>query len=112
MVGRAYNSGDAVACEVITETIALLSVWIGNIIDLLEPDVIILGGGVASMLNPFFPEIQDRLPGCCINQRCREIPLLPAQYGEDAGIAGGAALCFETPVPATGAEASETVPKG
>jgi glucokinase len=112
MVGRAYNSGDAVACEVITETIALLSVWIGNIIDLLEPDVIILGGGVASMLNPFFPEIQDRLPGCCINQRCREIPLLPAQYGEDAGIAGGAALCFETPVPATGPEASETVPKG
>jgi glucokinase len=112
MVGRAYDSGDAVAREVIEETIALLSVWIGNIIDLLEPDVIILGGGVASMLNPFFPEIQDRLPACCINQRCLEIPLPPAQYGEDAGIAGGAALCFDIPVPAPGAEPSETVANG
>jgi len=30
-----------------------------------------------------------------VNQRCQEIPLLSARYGEDSGIAGGAALCFD-----------------
>lgn len=96
MVGNAYAAGDALAREVMSETFDALAFWLGNIIDLLEPDAIILGGGVGSMLKPFFGEIHDRLPRCSINQRCQEIPLLAAQYGEDAGIAGGAALCVES----------------
>lgn len=95
MVGQAYTEGDALAGEVLRETVELFSFWLGNIVDLLEPDIMIVGGGVASMLTPFFREIQDRLVECCLNHRCREIPLVPARYGEDAGVAGGAALCFE-----------------
>jgi glucokinase len=97
MVGQAAAAGDAVASEVLRETVELLSFWFGNIVDLLEPDVMIVGGGVASMLQPFFGQIRDRLPGCCVNQRCKEIPLVAARYGEDSGVAGGAALCFEAP---------------
>ena len=95
MVGQAAATGDAAASEVLQETVELLSFWFGNIVDLLEPDVMIVGGGVASLLKPFLGEIKDRLPGCCVNQRCKEIPLVSARYGEDAGIAGGAALCFD-----------------
>jgi glucokinase len=95
MVGAAATAGDPAATEVLLETVELLTFWLGNIVDLLEPDVVIVGGGVAAMLEPFFGEIRDRLPGCCVNQRCTEIPLLPARYGEGAGIAGGAALCFD-----------------
>jgi glucokinase len=93
MVGSAYVDGDPTAKEILLETIDLLSVWIGNTIDLLEPDVIIIGGGAATMLGPLFDEIRGRLPGYCINSRCQEIPILKARYGADAGIAGGAALC-------------------
>jgi glucokinase len=95
MVGAAASAGDAAASEVIQETVELLSFWFGNIVDLLEPDVMIVGGGVASMLKPFLGEIRGRLPACCVNQRCQEIPLVSARYGEDAGVAGGAALCFD-----------------
>lgn len=94
VVGQAYAAGDPMAKEILIETIDLLSLWLGNIVDLLEPDVMIIGGGVASMLNPLFDEIRKRLPSCCINSRCQEIPLLKARYGEDAGVAGGAALCW------------------
>jgi glucokinase len=97
MVGQAVAAGDGAASEVLEETVELLSFWFGNIVDLLEPDVMIVGGGVAAMLQPFFGEIRDRLPGCCVNQRCKEIPLVAARYGEDSGVAGGAALCFEAP---------------
>ncbi len=92
MVGQAYVAGDRAAREVLVETVELLTLWLGNIVDLLDPDVLIVGGGVAAMLHPFFGQIRDRLPSCSVNPRCHEIPLVPACYGEDAGIAGGAAL--------------------
>jgi glucokinase len=95
MVGRASAAGDAIAKETMEETVELLSIWLGNMIDLLDPDVIIIGGGVSPMLAAFFPEIRNRLPRWCINSRSQEIPLLKARYGADAGIAGGAALCAQ-----------------
>ena len=96
IVGRAFGAGDPLAKEILLETVDFLAIWLGNIVDLLEPDVMILGGGVATMLGPFFGEIRNRLPAWCVNSRCLEIPLVPARYGESAGIAGGAALCAES----------------
>ncbi len=95
MVGRAYAAGDLLAKEVLQETAMFLTVWLGNIVDLLEPDVMIIGGGVASLLQPLFGEIRGQLPSWCVNSRCQEIPLVMARYGTDSGIAGGAALCRE-----------------
>ncbi len=93
MVGAAYTSGDATAREVLQETSDLLTVWLGNIVDLLDPDVIVIGGGVAAMLTPFFDDIRKQLPKWCVNPHASEIPLVRAYYGADAGIAGAAALC-------------------
>jgi glucokinase len=95
MVGRAFLEGDLLAKEVLQETAMFLAVWLGSIVDLLEPDVMIVGGGVASMLQPFFQDIRDQIPRWSVNSRSREIPLVAAYYGADAGIAGGAALCRE-----------------
>jgi glucokinase len=93
MVGRAHAAGDPVAKEVMRETLDLLAYWLGSIIDLLEPDVIVIGGGVSSLLAPFLDEIRERWRGACLNPSPLDIPLLLAHYGEDAGIAGAAALC-------------------
>lgn len=93
LVGRAYAAGDALAREVLEETVELLTAWLSNIVDLLDPDVLVMGGGVAAMLKPFFDDITTGLPTWCVNPRASRIPLLMAHYGADAGIAGGAALC-------------------
>ena len=98
MVGKAYAAGDALARETLEETVELLAAWLGNMVDLLDPDVVVIGGGVAAMLRPFFDDIQRRLPTWCVNSRVSEIPLVMARYGADAGIAGGAALCVEDSV--------------
>jgi glucokinase len=95
MVGQASAGGDALAKEVLQETVRLIALWLSNIIDLLEPDVIVIGGGVAAMLRPMFGDLTNEIAEYCIITRCREIPLLEAHYGADAGIAGGAALCSE-----------------
>src|SRR6202451_104324 len=96
LVGKAYLAGDIAAREVLQQTSELLAIWLGNIVDLLDPDVIVMGGGVAAMLQPFFAEIKRLLPRWCVNPRASEIPLLMAHYGPDAGIAGGAALVVST----------------
>ena len=93
LVGQAFVAGDALAREILLETVEVLTPWLGNIVDLLDPDVLVMGGGVATMLKPFFEDIKNRLPEWCVNPRASEIPLLMAHYGADAGIAGGAALC-------------------
>jgi glucokinase len=92
MVGKACQAGDAVAKDVIKETLDVVAFWLGNIVDLLEPDVIIMGGGVSSMLAPFLDEIRQRWNGAVLNPWPDKIPLVLARYGEDAGIAGAAAL--------------------
>jgi glucokinase len=92
-VGQAFREGDAVAKEVLDEIALLLTVWLGNIVDLLEPDCIVVGGGVAAMMAPYLEHISATLPKWSINQRAAEIPLVMARYGADAGIAGAAALC-------------------
>jgi len=96
MVGKAAEADDPLAKEILAQTCEYLAVWLGNIVDLLEPEVIILGGGAAAMLRPCFGEIQKRMKNWCVNSRYQEIPIVPAFYGENAGIAGGAALCISS----------------
>jgi glucokinase len=95
-VGQANAAGDPLAREILLETVELLAVWLGNTVDFLEPDAMIIGGGVMAMLNPFFDQLRERAARHSVNSRCSEIPLLPAHYGADSGIAGGAALCNRT----------------
>ena len=92
-VGEAYRAGDALAAEVLEETSDLLTVWLGTIVDILEPDVMVVGGGVAELMSSFFGRMVKHLPQWAINPRATEIPLLMARYGADAGIAGAASLC-------------------
>ena len=93
IVAEAFRQGDSLACEVLRETADYLAIWIGNVIDLLEPDVFIFGGGIAHLMSGFFGRIREQLPKWCVNQRFAEMPMVLAKYGSDAGIAGAAALC-------------------
>lgn len=96
MAGKAWREGDPLAGAVLAETVEVITIWLGNMIDLWEPDVIIFGGGMSELIAAWFGNIRERLPAWCVNSRCGEIPLVRAQYGEDSGIAGGAALCVST----------------
>ncbi|HEV2289552.1 MAG TPA: ROK family protein [Candidatus Acidoferrales bacterium] len=94
MVGAAWRGGDKFSALILEETATFLAIWLGTIVDLLEPDVIIFGGGMGELMSEWFPFIRKELAHWTINSRASEIPLLRARYGEDSGIAGGAALCL------------------
>src|SRR5262249_7996729 len=93
IVAKAYAEGDRLAAEILTESAEMLALWLSNMVDLFDPDVIVIGGGAAGLYRAFFDFLKHRVPKLSVNPRGGEVPILPARYGADSGIAGGAALC-------------------
>jgi glucokinase len=93
IIAKAYAAGDKFATDLLHHTIEMLALWLSNMIDLLDPDVIVIGGGAAALYLPFFDRLRERIPQFTVNPHAHEVPLVSARYGADSGIAGGAALC-------------------
>ena len=91
-VFAAWSSGDPLATQILDEVAEALAVWFGNLIDMFEPEVIVMGGGVGTSLAPLFDRIRQRSQAWSVNPRASEIPVVLAKYGVDAGLAGSAAL--------------------
>lgn len=56
---RAYSNGDPKATDIIPKFILYLSVTIANVISLLNPERVVLGGGVSDSLPLVIYEIRD-----------------------------------------------------
>jgi len=93
IVGKASEAGDPLAREILSDTTEMLALWLSNMVDLFDPEIIVIGGGVSAMLRPFFEQLRQRVPQYAVNPWAREVPIVEARYGAEAGIAGGAALC-------------------
>lgn len=95
IVGQAWKQGDPLATEVLKETAELLAVWFGNMVDVLDPEVIVVGGGVSELMEPWFDQVAQKLPSWTVNPGANEVPIRMAKYRADAGIAGAAALSVQ-----------------
>jgi glucokinase len=93
IVGKAADLEDGLAKKIVTDAVERLALWLSNIVDLLDPEVIVIGGGAAALYFPLFDVMRKRLAEFAVNPRANEAQLVSARYGADSGIAGGAALC-------------------
>lgn len=94
IVSKAAARGDKFAVEVLKEATERLAVWLGNIIELLEPDVIVLGGGIGPLMMSYAGHIRESLETWAINPRWQGIPIVEAKYGSESAMVGAAALCL------------------
>lgn len=92
IVAKAAAQGDKLAAEVLREIAERLGIWLGNIIELLDPDAIVVGGGAGRVMMSQIDRIREALETWSINPRWREIPILAAKYGAESAVAGAAAL--------------------
>jgi glucokinase len=69
-----------------------LGAWLGGIVSLLDPDIIVLGGGVTQIGEPLFERLRAIVPLRTINPYANRIPIMPAQFGAEAGVVGAAAV--------------------
>src|SRR5215467_9284273 len=68
VVCNASDAGDALARSIMQETADLLAVWLGNVIDLLEPEIIVVGGGLGASMTQWLQPIQNNLLRWTINR--------------------------------------------
>lgn len=91
-LARAAASGDVLATRLIEETGEMLGAWLGSVISLLDPSIVVLGGGVSRIGAPLFEKIRQTAPQRTVNPFAAQIPIVPAQLGPDVGIFGAAAV--------------------
>jgi len=78
------------------EFIERIGAWLGGIVSLLDPGVIVLGGGVMldSRGEDLFAKLREMVPTRSVNPCAALIPIVPAYFGVQSGIVG-AAVIFE-----------------
>lgn len=92
VIAQAAQQGDELAAELIRETGEYLGIWLGGMINLLDPDIIIIGGGLSSIGELLFQSVRQTTLQSTLNPFAEAIPIVPAKLRNDAGILGAAAL--------------------
>jgi glucokinase len=90
------EAGDRQAQKAIATAADYLACGIGSALELLNPEVIVIGGGIASGGGTYLSEIRKGLLKYA-SASCRKgVLTLPAKLGNDAGLIGAALLAADT----------------
>jgi glucokinase len=87
-------SGDPVALTIVNDTADVLARGIGAAVNLLNPERVILGGGLSETGDLLFQPLNRALSRYVLLQLSR-VQLVPALLGYDAGVRGAVALAME-----------------
>jgi len=97
-VSIAAQGGDSLASEVILKAATYLGVGMVNLVNIFNPEMIIIGGGMAKMgdllLNPAKQVVRER----AYQLPAQAVQIVPAQLGNDAGVLGAAVFAFQQEV--------------
>jgi glucokinase len=94
-IASAARKKDPLACEIVDRAAGYLGIGLANLVNIFNPEVIIIGGGLSKMGNMLLR------PACnIIRRRAFELPaktarIVRAQLGGNAGIVGAAEYVFK-----------------
>lgn len=87
---------DRVVTKRITESCETIGDVLGSIANLMNFDMIVLGGGVIEALGDFMmPRIRNEFKNHVLDASAKGIKIIPSKLGDDAAIYGGLALAEE-----------------
>ena len=95
LIAQEALKGDAVAIEVFEETGYFLGLCVVNLINVLNPEMIVIGGGIAQAGELILAPIRRTALSCSIRYLSQGCRIVPADLGDNAGIFGGAALVLQ-----------------
>ncbi len=95
LVTELARDGDAAAVEALELIGRRLGVGIGNLVNMLNPDVVVIGGGVVAagelLLAPARAVVVER----ALSPSREHVRILPARFGAESGMVGAAVLALE-----------------
>jgi glucokinase len=90
----AARNGDEDAQNAIAETAEYLAMGVANIVSILNPEMIVLGGGLMQAGDLFINTIKDRMPNWAQPIAARQVQIKLTYLGEDAGLFGAGRLAL------------------
>jgi glucokinase len=93
-IADALDMKDELMAEVLQEAQFYLALLTANLVNILDPDVIVFGGGLVEQLgDPFLQPIRETARGYYLQQTGAEkIQILPSALGDQAGPIGAAVV--------------------
>jgi glucokinase len=95
-LSKAAEDGDQLADKVWQDIGLKIGVGLTNVIWLVNPDRIVIGGGVAQAGERLFGYIRHTIRSRCDKTFWEKLDIVPATLGNDAGIIGAATLALES----------------
>ena len=89
------NAGNKAAKLVYEEMGRYLGLGIAGIVNVVDPDMIVIGGGVAKAQNLFLPSLRAAAARHILSPDAKDLPIVPASNIDDAG-AVGACMLFKS----------------
>jgi glucokinase len=84
------SAENAVALSVTKDTVRYIGMAVANLISTLNPEVVVLGGGIGCHLGPYLDGIRDIVRQTAQPQSMKEARVVTSALGDDAGIVGSA----------------------
>lgn len=91
----AFELQDSIALEVIQHCIETWGMALANIVSLLNPQVVIFGGGVFGPATKWIPQIVDEATKWAQPVSMKQVVVKAASFGSDAGLIGAACLAHQ-----------------
>jgi fructokinase len=88
---QAMRQGDLAAVKSFERYIDRLGRALAQVVNLLDPDCIVLGGGMSNV-QEIYPRVNAAMQPCAFGVTVTT-PVLPAQHGDSSGVRGAAWLC-------------------
>jgi glucokinase len=93
-VVAAARDGDSFALAAVEATARYLGIGIANLVSVLNPEMIVLGGGLMQAGDLFLPAIRRVMPVWAQPVSAQQVRIELTQLGEDAGLLGAARLAL------------------
>lgn len=94
-IARFARSGDGLCLQVVDEMGTMLARGLAAVVNILDPDTIVMGGGVAAALDLLLPSIVGTAPGLMLSGGERAFRVRQSSLGYDAALIGAAALALK-----------------
>ena len=94
IVVAAARRQDPLAMEVVADVVTYLAMGIANIVSILNPEVVVLGGGLFQAADLFLPPVHREFKRWAQPLAARSVRIEPSALGGDAGLYGCGKLAW------------------
>lgn len=94
LVAEAASQGDAEAQEILAEAMDYLGIGVANLVNLFNPQLIVIGGGLMNIGEKLFRPVRRAIDQHTFPPATQAVKVVPAALGDDAGMLGAAAVAL------------------